>query len=399
VKRLSISFAAVAALIVVGLAVAAPGDLDTSFNGSGSATTSIGAGVDEAFALARQANGSLVVAGATSNPPNSSVVYTDFALARFTAAGALDPSFGVAGKVTTKFGPNNDAANALVVQPNGRLVAAGSSVNASLDNDFALARYKPNGSLDPAFGTGGKVTTPVGPSDDLAHALVLQPNGRLVAAGESWVSGHPRFALVRYKPNGSLDPTFGIGGKVKTAIGSGARAEALVLQPDGKLVAAGFTDGAGKSDFTLVRYKPNGALDPTFGSGGKVKTSFGPGDDLALALVRQPDGKLVAAGLAYPGAASSATRFALVRYKVNGALDPTFGSGGRVETSVGPVGDVAYGLAIRQGKLVAAGYSQNGQKINFALVRYRRTEASTRASAAAARSASRSARCTTRRTR
>ena len=147
------------------------------------------------------------------------------------APGDLDPTFGAGGKVTTVFG-GDSRAYVLVLQPNGKLVAAGVG-----PNGFALARYNPDGSLDTSFGAGGKVTTPIG----AANALVLQPDGKLVAAGSNYISPSD-FVLVRYNPNGSLDTSFGGDGKVTTAIGFGAEANALALQPDGKLVAAGTSD-------------------------------------------------------------------------------------------------------------------------------------------------------------
>src|SRR3989441_110338 len=168
------------------------------------------------------------------------------------------------------------------------------------------------GDPDPSFGTGGQVTTPIVSSDDGACALVLQPDGKLVAAGYTSGANGTAFALVRYNANGSLDSSFGTGGKVTTPIGSiDDEPFALVLQPDGKLVAAGYTDNGSTIAFALVRYNANGSLDSSFGTGGKVTTPIGSIDDEAIALVLQPDGKLVAAGYAYNG---SDTDFALVRY-------------------------------------------------------------------------------------
>jgi uncharacterized delta-60 repeat protein len=244
--------------------------------------------------------------------------------------------------------------------------------------DFALVRYNTNGSLDGTFGSGGKVTTAVVSLDDAAEALVVQSDNKIVAAGYADASaGVGDFALVRYNTNGSLDTTFGGGtGKVTTPVGSyDDAAFGLVVQPaDGKLVAAGYAaniDGVG--DFALVRYNTNGTLDSTFGTGGKVITPVGSDDDVALALVRQSsDGKFVAAGWSDPG--TGFLDFALVRYNTNGSLDTTFGPAhtGKVTTSIGSYEDVA-GALVRQGdgKLVAAGYSDNASAAgDFALVRY-----------------------------
>jgi uncharacterized delta-60 repeat protein len=163
------------------------------------------------------------------------------------ASGDLDPAFGTGGKVTTPFGGAGiqDVARAVVVQSDGKVVASGFTAN-QLNYDFALARYNGNGSLDTTFGTGGKVTTPIGVLHDDALALALQPDGKLVAAGYTFAGplGSDQFALVRYNADGSLDGTFGTGGKVTTAIaGTAPVALAVVVQPDGKLVAAGRASG------------------------------------------------------------------------------------------------------------------------------------------------------------
>src|SRR5207249_11295173 len=136
---------------------------------------------------------------------------------------------------------------------------------------LALAGCKATGGLDAGFGTGGKVTTPIGSVDDEACALVLEPDGKLVAAGYSDRGSNNAVALVRYNANGSLDTSFGTGGKVTTAIGSvDDEGFALVLQPDGKLVAAGYTSGGNGTDFALVRYIADGSLDRSVGTGGQV---------------------------------------------------------------------------------------------------------------------------------
>jgi uncharacterized delta-60 repeat protein len=221
------------------------------------------------------------------------------------------------------------------------------------------------------------VTTSIGTVDDEANALVIQPDGKLVAAGYSNDGIQNRFALVRYNTTGSLDTTFGTGGIATTPVGtSDAKIFALVIQPDGKLVAAGYSNTGSLANpqyaYTLIRYNVNGSLDATFGSGGIVTTSIGTVDNEAFALAIQSDGKLVAAGYSFNSVLGQNV-FALVRYSATGTLDATFGSGGIVTTSIGTVDDEAFALAIQSdGKLLAAGYSFNsvlGQNV-FALVRY-----------------------------
>jgi uncharacterized delta-60 repeat protein len=182
------------------------------------------------------------------------------------ASGDLDATFGTGGKVTTDFAGDRDEAHGVVVQADGKLVAAGGA-KTSRSQDFALARYNPNGTLDTTFGTGGKVTTDFAGNDDQAFAVVLQSDGKIVAAGQASTGYRGGdFALARYNPNGSLDTTFGTGGKVTTDFaGDTDEAHGLVLQPDGKLVAAGqASTGYRGSEFALARYNPNGRLFKTY---------------------------------------------------------------------------------------------------------------------------------------
>ena len=352
-----------AAVLALPLAARAdPGDLDPSFGAGGQVTTPILSGYDGASALVVQPDGKLVAAGHAYNANNDT-----FALVRYNADGSLDGNFGTGGKVTTPFGIGS-AASAAVLQADGRLVAAGQTFTGSR-NQFALVRYLATGGLDSTFGTGGKVGTPIGSIDDEASALVVQPDGKLVAAGYSDRGGNTTFALARYNAAGSLDTSFGTGGKVTTAIGStDDEVLALVLQPDGKLVAAGFTASAGNTAFALVRYNADGSLDTSFGTGGKVTTSIGSVDDKAIALVLQPDGKLVAAGYSKGG---SNIAFALARYNADGSLDASFGTAGKVTTAVESIDDAAFALLLQpDGKLVAAGYANDGSNEDFAVVRY-----------------------------
>jgi uncharacterized delta-60 repeat protein len=290
------------------------GRTDPTFGTKGKVITSFGA-FAVPNALARQPDGKLVAAGHVEGDPNT----FRLALARYLPDGRLDPTFGTNGKVTTDFG-GDGFAFAVAVQADGRLVAAGSSGTTD-DADFVLVRYLATGELDTSFGSGGRVVTDFGAGveEDIAWAVVVQPDGRLVAAGHAGDATALDFAVVRYLPDGRPDPEFGTAGTVTTDLGQVESAKALVLQPDGKLVVAGDTGGPLGDDFALARYLPDGSLDPAFGTGGRVTTDFGD-LDFAFALALAPDGRLVAAGLAEPG-----SDFALARYLPDGSLDPTFG--------------------------------------------------------------------------
>ena len=334
------------------------GRLDSSFGSGGTVTTTLGNGAGT-WALLLQRDGKLVAAASSGKGAHSR-----FALTRFRADGRLDRSFGSGGTVTTTIG-RGSAVEALVLQPDGKLVAAGYSGTGG-SSRFALARYEGNGRLDPSFGNRGTVTTAVG-KGAVAQALLLQRDGKLVAAGSSGSSPSRRLALARYDRNGRLDPGFGTAGTVTTAVGKDSAAQALLLQPDGKLVAAGHGGRLHAFTFALARYDGNGRLDPSFGSGGTVTTPIADSAG-AAALALQPGGKLVVAGSGYYS--PDIDRFALARYGGNGRLDTSFGSGGTVTTAIGKYAGAAALVVQPDGKLVAAGYRGDGRNFTFALVRY-----------------------------
>jgi uncharacterized delta-60 repeat protein len=283
--------------------------------------------------------------------------------------GDLDTRFGSNGLTLTSFGSDDSsaAAGAVVIQPDAKIVAEGPAAPGGLYARFGLVRYNPDGSLDDAFGTKGVVTTVIGSSHAIPHAIVAQHDGRLVVAGETY--GPFEFALARYNPDGGLDPSFGTSGIVNSVRRPWAAAHALILQPDGRLVAAGTSDAG----FILRRYLPDGESDPSFGSDGEVTTSTVCSPDHSRycsinALVLQPDGRIVAAGGAWRQEGMGGNVFVLARYETDGRLDQTFGTGGIVIT---PVTSEAIAIATvlqPNGKMVVGGYDEGGG--DFALTRY-----------------------------
>jgi uncharacterized delta-60 repeat protein len=336
-----------------GFAVArynADGSLDSSFGVGGTVTIDFGFGDDEVHSVLAQPDGKIVAAGS-----KIFLFPGDFELVRYNADGSLDASFGVGGKVTTDIS-FIDGLNAAALQPDGKIVVAGGAGSLATGN-LALARYNPDGTLDTTFGTGGIVVSglPV-----IALSLALQADGRLVIAGASGVG----FGLARFNADGSLDTSFGTGGLVTTNFPDGfASANAVALQPDGKIVAV----GGGSVPFVLARYNADGSLDTSFGVGGKVTGTFA---DFAIVngVVVRPDGKIVVVGAvgAFP-----TTDFALARYNTDGSLDPTFGTGGKVTTDFADGFDFAQAVALQpDGKIVAAGVATIGSTQDFALARY-----------------------------
>jgi uncharacterized delta-60 repeat protein len=348
------------------------GRLDPSFGQGGSILTAVGSS-SYASALAIQRDGKLVAAGRTYGGG----LDQDFAIARYTPRGRLDTGFGRGGTVQTSFSvrpKTADEASAVAIQRDGKLVLAGGTGNLATGSDyrFALARFTARGTLDPVFGQSGKILRRLGAWSD-ARGLAIQSDGKIVAAGYARIG----FALARFTGRGKLDRSFGQDGTVLTKLGSVNEANAVAIQADGKIVAAGTAD----SDFGLVRYTASGKLDRSFGSAGKVTTNFGrsgpgdnPSEDRGLDVAVQHDGKLVVAGssdaLGIEGEKGCCIQdFALARYTPDGDLDPSFGDDGIVLTHFAGISH-AQGVVIQaDGKIVAAG----GGAGSFVLARYTAT--------------------------
>jgi uncharacterized delta-60 repeat protein len=333
------------------------GSLDTSFDGDGKVTTDFGASMDHVFAIKLQTDGKIVVAG------ESYIGNIDFALARYNTNGSLDTSFSTDGKLTTDISGGSNAAYALVIQSDGKIVIAGYASLGIID--FALARYDTNGNLDNTFDTDGILTTAIGSSTDIVQAIALQTDGKIVVAGYTVTDGTADFVLARYNTNGTLDSSFGFEGTLITSIGAiGDYVSALQLQSDGKIVVAGRSD----NDFALARYTTGGLPDLSFDSDGIVTTTVGVSSATAWALAIQSDGKILAAGVAFNG---NDYDFALVRYTTTGALDTGFDTDGKVTTAIGSSIDYANAIAIQaDGKIAVAGYTTVGSRKDFALTRY-----------------------------
>jgi uncharacterized delta-60 repeat protein len=347
-----------------------PGSLDQSFDADGKVTTDFG-GSDVLAGVAIQADGKIVAAGTT----DAGVTGDDFALARYNPDGSLDLTFGGDGKVTTDFGDVDNGSGGVAIQGDGKIVVAGITLDvATQQADFALARYNPDGSLDPTFDGDGKVTTDFGGFEQ-ALGVAAQSDARIVVVGAINLED---FALARYNPDGSLDQTFDGDGKVTTDFGSFDVAADVGIQADGKIVTAGSAFGATSGqDFAVARYNPDGRLDPSFDGDGKVTTDFG-GDDgnqaALLGLAIQRNAKIVVAGMTLTPADPLEQDFAVARYNSDGSLDQSFDVDGKVTTDFGGT-DFAGGVAIQQGgKSVAAGSTSpdgTGGGASFALARYR----------------------------
>jgi uncharacterized delta-60 repeat protein len=394
------------ALLAPASGVRDPGDLDPAFGSGGIVVTDVTGDDDFGNAMAVQPDGRIVVVGSVRDADG---LFYDFGVVRYHPDGTLDTTFGEDGIVVTRLTGDYDFANAVVIQPEGRILVAGQW--GADPNGFALVRYLPDGSLDAAFGDDGIVLSELGNENTGANAVISLPDGTIVAAGYSqhfaeflpdalavaWYGpdgrllryrvdgvgreygsiqgitrvpgrhlvggGRPGFTLVRYV-GGHLDPTFGDGGLVTRWPGRPARAWALVLQRDGKIVLAGDATRT-STGFALVRFTPSGQTDPTFGGDGIVTTGIGDYASATGVLV-QPDGRIVATGWTD----MSGARFALARYSRDGRLDAGFGTGGIVTTAIGQSAVSNASSLDRDGKILLVGQTASSGTYDLAVARY-----------------------------
>jgi uncharacterized delta-60 repeat protein len=377
----------------------APTNLDPTFNERGVVFAPFGSDPGDARALCIQPDGRVIVVGAVG--ATNGETPRDVAVVRFLPDGSLDDEFGSRGYALIDISGSDDIANAVALQADDKIVVAGEALDiASNSLDFALIRLNPDGHVDTSFNETGFVLTDfLGGTDDRAYAVAIQDDGKIVAAGYTTrpegvpekkrtrarkPKSKPRpkagdtlrseyFALARYNEDGSLDETFGTQGLVITPFeGDLARAEALVLQPTGEIVAAGFARSSPEesaTDFGVVRYRSDGSLDESFGKDGLVLIDLEKTDDTAHAISLQEDGRIVLAGTAADKAANE-VHFALVRLDAEGKLDSTFSGGGIALTN--SFMGAAYGVEVEpDGSILAAGYGTVAERDMFAVVRYR----------------------------
>ena len=283
------------------------------------------------------------------------------------APGDLDGSFSDDGWLRTLEvrSPTNNylprGAEDIAVQPDGRIVAVGEMIDGRSTWYFGAFRYLANGELDGSFGEGGWVDTDLG-SFDFAHAVAVQPDGGIVVAGEGDCQYSGCFALARYRPDGSLDPGFGEGGVLRTSFGMlhGSRASDVAITPGGRIVAVGVVqmggDGQDSSHFAVARYLPDGRLDTSFSRDGLATVDFGYGNDVAYSVATQRGGRVLVAGQGTRHVGRTEDDFAFARFRANGRLDRGFsGDGKRTVNFGGRRFDVAYGLAVRGRSIFATG--------------------------------------------
>ena len=327
-------------------------------------TTNLSSAYDSAYGVGLQSDGKIVVGGDAGWDGRDSA----FGVVRYHTDGTLDTRFGGGdGIVITHFTRRLDPVAGLAVQSDDKVLVSGAAGLDRRDPKLAVARYTATGELDTTFGADGKVTTNIGPETDFANAIGVGQGGEIVAAGLTGMGRAAAFALVRYSDDGALDTTFGGDGIVTTRF---SRADdsvhAVAVGGDGTVVAAGIAGCCGEdASFALARYTIDGGLDPTFSGNGKLTTAFSRRDDYAYGVAVQDDGSVVAAGVSAAGGRNP--KIAVARYTTAGEPDTTFSTDGLATTDVSPGYDASRGIAIQSdGKIVVSGNSAT----EFAAVRY-----------------------------
>jgi uncharacterized delta-60 repeat protein len=341
------------------------GSLDHSFGTDGIATTDLGGDHDQAFGAAVLRDNSIVAVGRTNA---LGILKTAFGLAGYSPDGKPNQNFGTGGIVTTPFAGKGAGANAVAVQQDGKIVVAGFAFAANgIDSDFAVARYNADGSLDDGFGAHGIATADVGGENDDATGLALQSDGKIVLGGVTGPTGED-VGLARFEPNGTLDPTFGNLGTSDVKIGLGVEVKGVALQSGGGILIAGsmFSNTSMSRDFLLAGFRNDGTLNLGFGHFGFVTTDFGEGDDFAENLVVDDQDHVVLVGRAASGTIED---LALAGYKPDGSPDD-LGRGGIFTADFHGRGDFGQDLVIdSQNRIIAAGGTSDSSGTEFALTR------------------------------
>ncbi len=352
----------------------AGGSLDESFGEKGMVTTDFSGSRDFARSMAIDSNQDYIVVGTALMNKNY-----DFALARYKPDGSLDLNFGENGKVTTDFASNWDWAYAAVIDSKDRIIMGGSSTavsstGSSLSQHIALVRYRYDGSLDPSFGIGGKAMPFASGYQDFVNSIVIDKNHKIVIAGHIIDNNksYSNFLVARLNSDGTLDSSFGENGKVSTDInGLTDIAKSVFLDEAGNIIVVGSSfSKLGREDIAIVKYNADGSLDQSFGISGKISTDFNGQREYINTATIDKKGRIIVAGSLYTG---KENLFLVLRYNPDGSLDQSFARGGVSITNLPGTSEGATGVLVdANSRIIATGYASQGGNggDNFALIRY-----------------------------
>lgn len=341
------------------------GNPDASLDDDGIVLTDFGGRTDIAEAIALDNLDRIIVAGSVDSGDGFG-----FGVARYLSDGTLDQSFGDQGLVTRKTGTTGFC-KAVAIQQDNKIVLGGYVFNpVSLTNEYALMRFSTDGTRDSTFHHDGIVMTNMGIGAGIADAMLIQPDGKIVLAGQALNENTFRWeiAIARYNTDGSPDQTWDDDGIVFSgSLNADFTIKTIALQEDRKVIVGGYFGTAQSNNlFAIARYHPDGRLDETFGTEGIVLDSYGDQNNQINTIIIQPDGQILIAGSSLQG---SKDMFAIARLDPDGSFDDTFGEGGVVRPVIDR-NDGINSMALQQdGKLIVAGESFNGQRFSIAMGR------------------------------
>ncbi len=335
--------------------------LDPNFGNNGQLTTDFSIYDDEAYAIAVQSDGKILVAGQSENGAD-----TDIALARYHADGTLDTDFNTNGQVTVAVGSGNDRGLALTVQEDGKILVAGTTDNGN-DMDIAVVRLTADGLPDMDFDQDGQISIPLPDTNDTTHAIFLQKDGKIVLAGNSEGSDATHLFLARLNSNGSPDTTFNNTGIVTDTNKNDSAAYAAVLQDDGRILLAGSGKSDGEKQAALFSFQSNGQIDQEFGDQGIGLLGSENTNSVFYDLALIEDGNILAAGAIQE---ESYRSILLARFSSAGIVDQDFNAGGTVQADMN-TDSVAYSLAVAEdNSIYLSGSSSSRQDMDFILLHY-----------------------------
>ncbi|MFM8871303.1 MAG: hypothetical protein ACKOFD_06960, partial [Actinomycetota bacterium] len=325
-----LKFAGIAALtlsvLLSATSVLGAGWWDSTFDSDGFATLSFTNFDDNLLSTAVQSDGKVVAVG-LSQTSSSSPNNNEWAIARFNANGTLDSSFGTGGKVRPTLTTGSDVLRGVALQSDGKIVVVGNTQPVSNTYQFTVGRLNSDGTFDTTFDSDGLAN--LGAVDSYAFAVAIQPDQKIVVAGKAKANIADTtydLVLARFESNGALDSTFGTSGVVTTQLSSSDETPASVLvQSDGKIVVAAYGGPSSSVDSYVLRYTSSGVLDTSFSSDGIEPDSLGSGSHYARGLTIQGDGKLLVVGQTYVGSVPDSF---VARYNTTGTPDSTFGTSG-----------------------------------------------------------------------
>jgi len=341
-----------------------PGELDKSFGNEGKVNVGIMGYSDVAKSIALQKDGKIVVVGYGQESPAKQ---KGLSMARYMPDGELDYDFGHLGIVVSKLSDIEGEAHSVAIQQDDKIVVTGYRISSATNNEeITVVRFNPNGSIDKTFGNNGIVITEVSSEKDIGESIAIQPDGKILVVGTTSHSPTFDIVLIRYNEDGTMDYGFGRGGIVITDINAALNlGKSLALQPDGKIVVSGYTHVGRKFFMTLVRYDPNGILDPSFGENGIVITDInGRRGKMDLAL--QTDGKIILIG---PSEINGSHHFTVLRFNSNGTPDINFGKNGVTKTIIGNHSEAESVALNSKGNIIVAGTTELGNE-SFVVAMY-----------------------------